>query len=279
MAPTKKTSVTKQMFVEPETEMESVEQTAIHKEDSAVSLPASGFNQVDLPSDGVFGYPSHVEYRDILVKDEEVLASATVDTYSKTLNAVLKSVMNDAPFYEQMTIHDRDYMLVWVWANNYTATKDVEITCSHCSHKQVKRVDLTKLPQTNVSKTIKVPFEIPLRSGNKIMVRLNTVADEIFAEEYIRKNKSAKFEHVMMMRSIDVGVAIPFEAKMKWISENVTGKEMGMVRKFHSHFAFGVNPRIEHVCDECSGVTHGDVPFQTEDILFPTVSSDFEKLL
>lgn len=273
MAPPKKKTITQEMFVEEEPGVEEL------VAEESVRLPSSGYNVVAMPSNGKFGYPAEVEYRDILVKDEEVLASATVDTYSKTLNSVLKSVMNEAPFYENMTIHDRDFMLVWVWANNYSSTKDVEITCAHCSHKKVHRVDLTQLPQTDVNESIKVPFEVPLKSGNSIFVRLNTVADEIFAEEYIRKNKKAKFEHIMMIRSIDVGVNIPFDSKMKWVSENVTGKEMGLVRKFHSHFAFGVNPRIEHVCPECSGVTHGDVPFQTEDILFPTVSSDFEKLL
>jgi len=244
-----------------------------------VVLPSSDHNTTTLPSEGVLGYPEEVEYRDILVKDEEILASATVESYAKTLNAVLKSVLNDCEFYEQMSIHDRDFMLIWVWATNYTATKQVEITCGSCGTKHTHVVDMTALPQKPIKKDIKVPFEIPLRNGNKIFVRLNTVADELFAEEYVRKNKKFKFEHVMMVRSIDVGVDIPFESKMRWVSENLSGKEMGLVRQFHRHFAFGLDSYIEHVCPACNEVTRGAIPFQTEDILFPTVQSDFEKLL
>jgi hypothetical protein len=244
-----------------------------------VGLPSASHNITTLPSNGVFGYPAEVEYRDILVKDEEVLSGATVETYSKTLNAVIKSLMNDCPFYENLIIHDRDYMLLWIWANNYTSSKNVEIACVHCDNKDHHKVDFTKLETVDVKKTIKIPFEIPLQKGGKIVVRMNTVADELFAEEYVKKNKNVKFEQVMMVRSIDVGSEIPFNAKMKWVSENLRSKEMGIVRQFHKHFAFGIPTSIEHTCSACGGVTRGDLPFQTEDILYPTVQSDFEKLL
>lgn len=268
--------ITKNMFLD---ETQSAETTSTESNTTSTKLPSEGYNIVSLPSSGVLGYPKDIEYRDILVKDEEVLASATVDSYSKTLNGVLKSVVNNPEYYEKMSTHDRDFLLVWIWANNYSDHKDVEIKCGHCGKRSNHRVDLTALPTTDINPNIKIPFEISLKNGNKIFVKLNTVEDEIFAEEYVKNNKKAKFEHVMMVRSIDVGIQIPFEAKMEWIANNVTGKEMGLVRKFHSHFAFGINPQIEHVCPECKGVTRGAVPFQTEDILFPTVSADFEKLL
>ena len=269
--------ITKNMFLDETQSTETASTTESPTVDT--KLPSEGYNIVSLPSNGVLGYPKDIEYRDILVKDEEVLSSATVDSYSKTLNGVLKSVVNNPEYYEKLSTHDRDFLLVWIWANNYSDHKDVEIKCGHCGKRSNQRVDLTALPTTDINPNIKIPFEISLKNGNKIFVKLNTVEDEIFAEEYVKNNKKAKFEHVMMVRSIDVGIQIPFEAKMEWIANNVTGKEMGLVRKFHSHFAFGINPQIEHICPECKGVTRGAVPFQTEDILFPTVSADFEKLL
>lgn len=283
MAPRKNASPTAQMFVE-ETPIEEANIKEATAAESAVtkaaSLPSSDHNVTDLPSAGKFGYPEYVEYRDILVKDEEVLAGATAETYAKTLNAVLKAVMNECAFYEDMIIHDRDFMLLWIWANNYTAVKDVEITCGSCATKTKHKVDLTQLPFSEVKENIKVPFAVPLKkTGGQILVRLNTVADELFAAEYTKKNKNAKFEHVMMVRSIDVGIEMPFDLKLKWIGENVSGREMGMIRKFHSHFAFGVDPVINHTCPACGEVTRGNIPFQTEDILFPTVSADFEELL
>ena len=264
-----RTKPTAQMFVDEPT-TNGVEE---------VILPSATHNVTTLPSQGVFGYPAEVEYRDIMVKDEEILAGATVESYAKTLNAVIKSLMNDCPFYDDLVIHDRDYMLLWIWANNYTSTKNVEVECSHCGNRDTHRVDLTKLENIDIKQNIKIPFEVPLQSGGKIFVRMNTVADELFAEEYVKKHKNVKFEHVMMVRSIDVGSPIPFDAKMKWVSEKLRSKEMGIVRQFHRHFAFGTPTLIDHKCTACGGVTRGELPFQTEDILYPTVQSDFEKLL
>lgn len=243
-------------------------------------LPSADTNVVDLPSNGKFGYPAYAEYRDIMVRDEEVLAGATAETYAKTLNAVVKSVMNDCPFYESMSLHDRDFMLVWIWANNYSSTKDVEVTCAACETKSPHTVDMTKLPTTPIKDSMKIPFVVPIKkTAGSVSIRLNTVADELIAAEIVRKNQSLKFETVMLVLSIDLGIPVNFDVKYKWVSENVSGREMGIIRNFHSHFAFGIDTTIEHKCPACGEVTRGLVPFQAEDILFPTVSTDFEKLL
>lgn len=245
-----------------------------------IALPASGFNTVDLPSKGLLGYPAFAEYRDIMVKDEEVLSSATVETYAKTLNSVLKSVMNECDFYEKMCIHDRDFMLIWVWANNYSAVKTVEISCGSCGNKDEHKIDLTQLPQTDINEKIKKQFVLPIKkTGGSVTVRLNTVSDELMAEEVVRKNKNLKYESVMLALSIDLGINVPFDVKWKWITENMSGKEMAYVRQYHAHYAFGVDAVLKHSCSACGEVTHGAVPFQAEDVLFPTVSTDFEELL
>lgn len=246
-----------------------------------VKLPSSEHNIVDLPSNGKFGYPVYAEYRDIMVRDEEVLASATDATYAKTLNSVLKSVMNDCPFYEDLTIHDRDFMLVWVWANNYSPTKTVSVTCGNgeCNHTTKHTIDLRELPQKPVAENIKT-VQIPIKkTGGFVNVRLNTVRDELIASEAIRKNKDLRYDTVMLALSIDVGINIPLDVKLNWIKDNISGKEMALIRQYHNHFSYGIDAVMEYKCEACGEVTRGAIPFQAEDILFPTVSTDFAEFL
>lgn len=257
------------------------EQSLQKEETSDASLVSSSHNIVDLPSNGKFGYPVYAEYRDIMVRDEEVLSSATDATYAKTLNSVLKSVMNDCPFYEDLTIHDRDFMLVWVWANNYSPTKTVEVTCNNdeCKHKTSHVIDLRQLPQKEIAENIKT-VQIPIKkTGGFVNVRLNTVRDELIASEAIRKDKNLRYDTVMLALSIDVGINIPLDVKLNWIKDNISGKEMALIRQYHNHFSYGIDASMEYKCEACGEVTRGAIPFQAEDILFPTVSTDFAEFL
>lgn len=277
MAPQRKKSI----VIEDEETTTALYQAEPEVKAPAPELPSEGFNVVDLPSNGKFGYPEYAEYRDIMVRDEEVLASATDATYAKTLNSVLKSVMNDCPFYEDLTVHDRDFMLVWVWANNYSPTKTVSVTCGNgeCNHTTSHTIDLRELPQKQIADNIK-SVQIPIKkTGGFVTVRLNTVRDELIASEAIRKNKELRYDTVMLALSVDLGINVPLDVKMNWIKDNVSGKEMALIRQYHAHFSYGIDAVMDYKCEACGEVTRGAIPFQAEDILFPTVSTDFAEFL
>ncbi|MDA3807333.1 MAG: hypothetical protein PF440_05385 [Thiomicrorhabdus sp.] len=245
-------------------------------EESDIELTGNLANTFDLPSNGAFGYPTSVEYRDILAKDEEILANATADTYARTLNGVIKSVMMDCPFYENLSIHDRDYALIWLWANNYESKKSIEIECEHCEHKATDVVDLTNLETIEPKEGFTGAFEMTLKvTGKPIKVRLRTVGDENAVENFMLKNKKHRFEYLMMIRAIDLGMDVALEQKIKWVGDNITGREMAIIKAFHEHYSYGIKTQLEHKCPACSGVTLYELPFQTEDILNPTVSVDF----
>lgn len=253
------------------------------QEQEKVSISSDVVNLVDLPSNGQLGYPKSVEYREILVKDEEVLASATSDTYARTLNKVLKSVLNDCEFYENMTVHDRDFALVWVWANNYSPTKHVSFVCPKCKNESVHVVDFTKQQTTDINPKFKGYYEQYIKKlDTSVKVRLNTVADELIAEEYLAKNKTHSYEHLLLVQSIDFGFAgIPLEQKLRTVSENVTGAEMNKIKQFHIQLRYGLDSEVEYVCknSECGEVTKDAFPFHTADILHPTVQTDIEEFL
>ena len=278
----------KEMFVElddsgePIVEKPKVKPKAkpkVEKEESL--LHDSGHNIVEFLSKGKFGYPETFEYRDMLVKDEEILATAKTTTYSRTLNSVLKSVMNNPEWYEDMVISDRDYALMWVWAQNYGATKTLTVTCSNaeCGKESRHDVNLTHLPTTDMNEKIKYPFEMELKCGQSVTIHPPTVADELFAEEWLVKNPSDRYDTVMSARVIKLEREPMFISKLEWLRNNVTGAELGKIKRYQEHSWFGVNPEIKHVCPACKEVTYGDIPFSSSDILWPTVHADLEEFL
>lgn len=262
-----------------EDELLEKQQAAEEQKDPDVEDIKDDVNTLDLPSGGLLGYPSTISYRDILVKDEETLASATTKTYTRTLNKVLKSIANNCDFFEKLTIHDRDYFLVWVWANNYSPTKKVEVECPHCKDKHEQTVDFTKQDTSDLNKKFKGFYEMELKSGHTAKIRLNTVADEMAVETYMANDKNARFDHLMLVRSIDLPVSMPLKNKIEWVAENVTGAEMAKIKKFHITLKYGIDPSVKYTCKACGGEFFGDFPFQTEDIIFPTVQADIDEFL
>lgn len=271
---------TQKMFVEDE-------ETAPSKKTAKEPEIQESTNYVDLPSAGVLGYPSSITYRDLLVKDEETLSAATSSTLTRTLNSALKGVANNCEWFDKMSIHDRDFFMIYVWANNYSSSKYIDVTCRNpdCGHNEVLEVDFTKVPVDNIKEDIPVPIEIPYGDeGYKIKVRPSTVGDEMIVEAYIsslseEEQKKASFERLLMVASIQVDMPLSFDRKVKWVSENIPSKTLGYVRRYHQYFKFGIHDQVDHTCEKCKEVSKVDVPFQITDILFPELPDDFEKFL
>lgn len=245
------------------------------------------YNIVDLPSNGNLNYPSSVNYREMLFGDEKVLASAADDTYLRTLNNVLKSILNDCEFYEDLSIHDRDYLLMWIFANNYNPYRDLQIECPSCGNVDEKRVDLTKLEVTPLTDDYVEPFKFTSEKGHELALRVIRVKDELKADKHVRtqiekqipSNKIDDIANVMQVCSIDVGQAIELEQKLRWCEQNLTISDMRIIRRFHEYFSFGVNDVITHNCTSCDYELTGRVPFDTGDTFRTSVSDDFEDLL
>lgn len=241
-------------------------------------------NIVDLPSNGRMDYPAVIQYRDMLFKDEKTLASASDDTYVRTLNSVLKSILNDCEFYEDLSIHDRDYLLMWVFANNFSSKKELEIQCRSCKNIDNVTVDLTELKVVPLSDEYVEPFEITTEKGHEITIRGLKVKDELFAEKYIRnqledqKNPDDIID-VMVSLSIDPKKEMRLEDKLQWVEDNLTVRDMKLVRHFHEYFSFGPDDIITHECTKCAAEVRGRVPFRIEEYLQSSVSDDFGDIL
>lgn len=251
-------------------------------EEQVVVSTNSHTNFLELPSKGKCGYNATIEYRDMLVCDEERLASSSADLYATTLNSIIKSILLENKDFEKFTVADRDYALVWIWANNYSPTKKVGITCANksCRHEFETSVDLTKLevthPKDNFISSMKLPIS---KINGHVHVRLNTVKDEIVVEEYMKNNPDSSYDYLMLIASIEIGVPLMFNKKVEWVRNNVSSAELGRVKQYHKYFSFGLPQTINHTCPKCKEVTVSLVPFQATDILRPTLADDFEQFL
>ena len=275
----KSKNVTKEMFVDDDVVESKRSKNVKQPVDDNVSLQEPVSNLLSLPSLGKLGYPTEVPYRDILVKDEEILSMATEDTYAQVLNRVLKSILMDVPFYEKLSIHDRDYALIWLWANNYDPVKKMKVTCEHCGNVDTHSFDLRTVEVDDIKDNFVESIDVPLKSGTTIAVRMTRVDDELSASEYIKKHPNESYQYVILAHTIIVPRVMKFDDKLKWIRENMTVKEIGYVKNYHRYFKFGINTFADYTCTACGGVTRDFVPFQTEDILMPTSSDDFEQFL
>jgi len=231
-----------------------------------------------LPSNGLLGYSEEIEYRDILVRDEKILSSATANTFQQVINKVLKSLLKDGDIFDDLSLHDRDYLLLWVWANNYTTIKEFDVTCHVCSNVDHISVDVTKVDISELSEEYENPFEYVLNNDDSVYLKLLTVKDEQIAEDFMKKNKDHSLESVMLALSIDVGKVMMLPQKMKFIEDNINGHDMGMIRGFQEYFNYGIDDKTEHVCESCGEVTTHNIPFSLE-FFMPTLRNDFAKML
>lgn len=232
------------------------------------------YSLVSLPSNGKLGYPDEIEYRDILVKDEKVLSSSTEKTFGKTLNQVLKSLLRDKSFFEKLSIYDRDFLLIWVWANSYSTTKIIESKCPHCEATNNFNVDLTELPIDDLDEGYKNPYPYTTSSGEKVHFRLLTVRDEEEARKFCAANKGYDEIFISLCLSVQLKTVIPLKEKIRHIEDTFTGKDMSILRGFHKHFKYGVNDVIERECVSCGEVSKISIPFQV-DFFIPSLSDDF----
>lgn len=235
------------------------------------------YYSTSLPSKGLLGYPEEIEYRDILVRDEKILSSATGATFQSIINKVLKSLLKEPDVFDSLSIYDRDYLLLWVWANNYTTTKEFDVTCPLCTSVDGISVDVTQMSVEELSDEYENPYEYTLENKKTVKLRLLNTKDEQVATDFVKKNKDHSIESVMLGLSIDTGMVMVLPQKLKYIEDNISGYDMGMIRGFQEFFKYGIDDNVLHECESCGEVTKHSIPFSLE-FFMPTLRNDFEKM-
>ena len=262
--------------VKSNTKSKKVEATVVSEEKEFVK---NKYNTVELPSMGRLGYDAEISYRDIMVRDEKVLSSATQKSYNKILGKVLKSLLADDTIYDKLSINDRDFLLTWIWANSYSTIKHFDFVCEHCGNEEEISIDISTLPVKNIEDTYPLEgFKFKSSGGLDLTLRLVTIADERIAEEYAQKHKTIEYSDVVYALTTDVGTIMPLAEKLIFIDDNISGKDMAIIRAFHKHYKYGLAEDYTQVCSNCGESVKSVIPFSLDHFM-PTLQSDFEKLL
>lgn len=234
------------------------------------------FTSVELPSNGRLGYSSIIEYREIMVSDEKAIANATELTFFTTLNTVLKSLLKDQSQFEDMSLFDRDFLLMWIWANNYDTVKHVEHECGKCGGANNYDIDVTELEIDEVEDSYNDAYIHKFRSGKQFGLKLLTVRDEQAAQEYMKRiGKNVVDEMYVMMCLSIVGTKVMSVAdRIKWVESEFTGKDIAEVRGFHEYFKFGIADSVKRTCTHCGEGETISIPFQVDHFI-PTIKYNF----
>lgn len=112
------------------------------------------FTPVELPSRGK--YYQHIpslregliSIREYTAQEEALLAHMNRENVQLVLNEMLNSCMRlDGFTADDLTTEDAFYLLVWLRANSYGSTYDIEVMCPHreCGHEDTYSVNLSRL--------------------------------------------------------------------------------------------------------------------------------------
>lgn len=109
-----------------------------------VELPSKGKYYQHIPSlrEGI------VYIREYTAREEALLAHMNRENVQPVLNAMLDSCMKCDGFKaEDLTTEDAFYLLMWLRANSYGPTYDIDVTCPHrdCGHEDTYSVNLSEL--------------------------------------------------------------------------------------------------------------------------------------
>jgi hypothetical protein len=250
--------------------------------DSTKESLAIKYYEVELPSGGKLNYPTSTWYRDILLRDEKILSTSTGESWGKVLNQILKSLLKDGDtFYNDLVLADRDYLLTYIWSSCYSSIRSMEVVCPSCGHRNDKfEVDLTKIDVKELDDDYVDGFKLELSNGEKITLRLVTVGDQDICERFIDKHPEYDISTVIAVNSMTFDRVIPLLQKLKYAEDNVTGKDMSIVRSYHTHYKFGIAEDVEYNCNACKvGQVRVPIFFDIEFFLPTSVPNDFDAIL
>ena len=160
---------------------------------SPVELPSRGKYYQHIPAlkDGM------VSIREYTAQEEALLAHMNRENVQLVLNAMLDSCLNlDGFKAEDLTTEDAFYLLVWLRANSYGPTYDIEITCPHrdCGHEDSYSINLSELKVSYLTKDDpEEPVEVTgVKTGIRFQVRCMRRGVEVQAQKRATQLKQIK---------------------------------------------------------------------------------------
>ena len=223
---------------------------------------------LDLPSQGkVYDVPlDKIVIRPLWGGDEKLISELNIDNIeTKYLSLFSNKTRDGKPVVSgidpsKLTLGDRLYILLWLRINSYSPKFKANLVCDYCFEKINIEIDLTTVPEKTLPVDFKSPQEVTLDSGEKVSLRIFTVADEILAYDKEKKEGIEKTYLYRLALSIVDSKTIP--ERIAFL-EDLTGKDLSKIKYFHESNVHGPQlDKIPYVCPKCKEAGLLTLPFR-----------------
>lgn len=203
-----------------------------------------------------------IQIRTFKGRDEKLIAEISSDNFEKKFNLVLKSVLRGIE-PEELTVGDRQFLMLWETIHSYNKVIQVTYECEHCWRTSNYGIDLSTLDVVQLPESFEEPFAIKLEEcGQTINLRLLRVKDLIKVDDMKRQNQNVWLYRYALSMVNDK----PALENMEFL-ENLSTKDLMLIRAFHDKFVHGFDLRAKYECPKCGGDGVMPVPFRLEMLL------------
>ena len=139
------------------------------------------YQPVQLPSKGKFyGHnpalkDGWVNIREYCAQEESMLAHMNRENVQHVLNNIINNcIESNSIDANELTTEDAFYLLVWLRANSYGPTYEMDVTCPHedCNYNDIYRINLGQLKVNYLEEEVKEPIVVKLpKSGLTAEIR------------------------------------------------------------------------------------------------------------
>ena len=213
----------------------------------------------DLPSKGICYDVKKIVISPLTVKEESLIAeSQNEKSFEVNLNKVLNNVVkNLCP--QELTIGDRDYILLWLRSNSYGTNYKINFPCPECGHKNNGyNIDLTKIEINYLSDEYEHPFK--LTEPIDITLKILQVKD------YNNINRDNNYSELLKTYASIIQSDNSFIDKCYKISK-MSVKELAIIKAFIEEFNHGINLNYTVTCSNCNEEVVIPIPFRPSFIL------------
>jgi hypothetical protein len=231
------------------------------------------YHDLTLPSRGKLGYPEVVSIKPYRVREEKYIAAITSERFNEMTLKVLSSVIETEINIEDLSLSDRNYILLWERVNSYYPELESTVKCPNCGRKSTTVINLEGLPVTSIPPNYEEPVTITLPdSGDSIGCRLLRIRDEMNIDKYLSTSKDPEIDDWVVRYAASI-----VKEDLKSLGEKImycdglSSKDFMEIRSFQNKYFHGVDNKVTFTCKKCGESSNVPIPFNL-DFFLPSLS-------